>query len=133
MDDDSERDRRSGSQWLRSIKGYLEWRAGLAWRRGEDRNSPERWQYLDALRLLNGIGRPVPAVPPICVMTPKTVQDIRLASLASWPVARLVDQLMQLSPTLTDRRILTHLSRLKLARMLMDARAKNALTPRIAA
>lgn len=55
---ESERDRRSGSQWLKSIHAYLEFRAGESWRRLESpaqRNSPDRWEYLEAIRFLNDL------------------------------------------------------------------------------
>ena len=59
---DRERDRRTGGQWLRAVKAYLEFGAGSAWRRlsdPEQRDSPERNWYLGGIRTMNGI----PAVP----------------------------------------------------------------------
>jgi len=119
---DSERDKRTGGQWLRSITAYLEWQSGDSWRRASDRNSPERWLYLDAIRLLNGIigGLPRPAADHL---SRRTLTDIRVSSLASWPRVRLVDELLRLNPALTDRKILMHLSAVKLAGMVEGARA----------
>jgi len=122
---DEERDSRSCAQWRRSISDYLIQRAGLNWRRESDRNNPVRQYYLDGLRTMDGSLHLVPATQRPRI-TKKTIQDIRLGSLASWPVARLVDELMRLDSHLTDRRILSHLSKLKLAQMLMDRRDARA-------
>lgn len=46
-------DGRSGYQWYQSIEAYLLWRAGSSWRPISDRYNPERWYYLDGLRLLH--------------------------------------------------------------------------------
>jgi hypothetical protein len=123
--DDSERDQRTGLQWLKVVNSYLEFMSGNAWRRGlTERNSPERWYYLDAIRWLNGIGRDeaLPFQRTISI-TPRTAQDIRISSLASWPVAKLVNELMRLNPCLTNRKILSHFTKVKLAQMLVEARA----------
>jgi hypothetical protein len=122
--DDSERDRRSGRQWLKAVNAYLEYMTGDAWRRGSERNSPERWYYLDAIRWLNGIGREeaLPFQRTISI-TPRTAQDIRINSLASWPLAKLVEELMRLNSKLTNRKLLSHFTKVKLARMLIEARA----------
>ena len=56
---DHERDARSGLQWINAVKAYLEFREGVAWRRKtSERNSPQRLEYLAAIRLLNGVGAP---------------------------------------------------------------------------
>jgi hypothetical protein len=121
---DEARDRRTGGQWLRSVRAYLEFRSGDSWRRGEDRNAPERWYYIDGLRTLNGIGQEQRYALPLCIrITPQTTRDIQLSTLASHPAKKLVDELMSLNPALTNRHILMHLARLKLARMLVDLRA----------
>jgi hypothetical protein len=122
--DDSERYRRTGRQWIKAVNSYLEFMTGDAWRRGSERNSPERWYYLDAIRWLNGIGREVvlPSSRTISI-TPRTARDIRISSLASWPVAKLINELMRLNPCLTNRKLITHFTKVKLAQMLVEARA----------
>jgi hypothetical protein len=53
--EDPVRDARTGDQWLRSVIAYLEFRSGDSWRRlcfKNQRDSPERWEALDAIRLL---------------------------------------------------------------------------------
>jgi len=63
---DAERDRRSGVQWLRSVRSYLEFRGGESWRRlsdPEQRWHPERLVYLDGIRAITTIlagGLPFP-------------------------------------------------------------------------
>ena len=55
----SDRDERSGSQWLRAISAYLEYRTGDAWRRLSDpsqRWDPERLWYLNGIRAIHSIG-----------------------------------------------------------------------------
>jgi hypothetical protein len=128
---DEERDRRSGAQWMRSVRAYLNFRAGDAWRRGTDRWASERWYYIDAIRLLNEI--PLVRIPQISV-TPATTRAIRINSVCSERTVRaMVDELMQLRPELTLRRTLTHLHKVKLAQMIVDARAKaDQRTERIA-
>jgi hypothetical protein len=107
--------------------------AGLAWRRAEDRfTSSDREYYIDALRFLNGIGREsFPAASPQAV-TRKTVLDIHLATLACNGRAWLVDQLMRVDPSLTSRKLLMGLANLKLARMLVEARAAAQPQARVA-
>jgi hypothetical protein len=56
--EDSERDHRTGDQWLRSVIAYLEFRAGDSWRNLSNqklRNSPVRWEALDAIRLIKEV------------------------------------------------------------------------------
>jgi hypothetical protein len=120
---DDERDHRTGGQWLRSVHAYLNFRAGDDWRRGDTRNSAERWYYIDAIRFLNGAGRDLMEFRPVStILTSKDISDIRLSSLASRPVCDLVDELIQLNPLLHDRKILSHFTRLKLARLVIAAR-----------
>lgn len=122
--EDAERDRRTPAQWLRAINAYLEFMSGDSWRRGADRDSSERWYYLDAIRFLNGIGSEerVPFSRTISI-TPRTIQEIRISSLASWPIAKLIDELFRLNPLLTNRKLLSHYTKVKLAQMLIAARA----------
>ena len=74
---DASRDSRTGNQWLHSVIAYLEFRTGDRWRRLSDpvhRWDPERWAYLDAIRLINGLrGFPefLPAKPPQQDLYPK--------------------------------------------------------------
>jgi len=122
---DAERDRRSAGQWIRAIQAYLEWRTGDAWRRGSDRNSPERWWYINGIRCLNeiGIDKSVRGSCPLCCQkTTKTSLDIHIAALAGRTASVLVEELMRLRPELTMRRTLMHFSRVKLARMVIEAR-----------
>lgn len=122
--EDSERDRRTGGQWLRSINSYLEFMAGSAWRRSEDRfSSPDRKYYIDGIRLLNGIGREPMYAASLQVVLPRTVLDIHLSALAGNGRAWLVDALMRVNPSLTSRKLLMGLANLKLARMLTAAQA----------
>jgi hypothetical protein len=124
---DSERDKRSGSQWRRSIEAYLTWRAGEAWRRSSDRNSSERWYYLDAVRLLNGIG-----FVPLASPTPISCRALTPATDSLPSSTALVNELMQLRPELSARRTLMHFQRVKLARMVEEARATVASSGRAA-
>jgi hypothetical protein len=121
---DYERDRRSAGQWLRAVRAYCEWQSGDSWRRGSDRNSPERWWYINGIRCLNEIGEELTLrdeITPICVR--KTPVDIQIETLANCSSSSaLVEELMLLRPELSARRTLMHLARTKLARMLLDAR-----------
>lgn len=134
---DEQRSLRTGGQWLRAINAYLNWRTGDSWRRPSDprqRWDPERLEYLDAIRLLNGIGlASVPTLSaneiPVRVFTQT---DIEVANLAANSRAWLVCELMRVDPSLCNRKILLHLQRPKLARMLLGARSK-ASALRIAA
>jgi len=137
---DSERDRRSGGQWLRAILSYLEFGAGDAWRRlsdPEQRNSPERLWYLGGIRTINGIEtcQPVISQPATFTESPttNTTVDARLSTLAGEPRLCLVDRLMAADHSLTDKKILLHLSRPKLAQMLCRAWDAQPLVPERAA
>ncbi len=82
------------------------------------RQSPERWEYLSAVRLVESLRyfNPGPqAVLSVSSPSPKS-------KLASKPRAWLVDELMRADASLTDRRILSHLGRPKLAAMVEQAR-----------
>lgn len=119
--DDSERDCRTGSQWMRSVKAYLSWRAGESWRRSSGRWAPERWAYLDALRLLNGIGLAFASPTPTSCRADTPAPDSLPSSTA------LVNELMRLKPELTARRTLLHFKKDKLARMVDETRAAQRL------
>ncbi len=128
--DDFERDQRTGGQWLRAIESYLRFRSGDSWRRLSDpaqRFSPDRLWYIDGIRTLNGFNRaPDRAVESLTAFTPAPIPaDPRLSTLAGEPRLVLVTRLMAADPSLTDKKLLLHLSRPKLARMLcraLDAR-----------
>jgi hypothetical protein len=116
-------DGRSGLQWLKSAIGYCEWRAGLDWRRSSQRNDPERWYYLDAVRLLNDLIQVAPKDAPQFALPSfdpaPTPAQLRYREMKR---SALVTALMRENPRLTNRRILSHFSTEKLARMLDDLR-----------
>lgn len=121
--DDAERDRRSGSQWLRSILSYLEFRSGDMWRRMSDpaqRQHPERLWYLNGIRQISSLIACSPPSPKLQLLTRQTDYQ-RIPALAGRSRAWLVDELMKLDSRLSDRRLCLSLSRHKLARMLADA------------
>ena len=128
----SERDERTGPQWIRAVISYLEFSSGDAWRRLSDplrRFSPERQWYLGGLRTMNGIQSPIPQPRPHLV-TPKIEpgpEAIAIAKLCLEPRLALADELLLLRPELTDRRLLSHLPRPKLARMVLSARQAGRL------
>lgn len=117
--DDAERDRRSGGQWLRSVRAYLEFMAGTAWRRYADRFSPEYLWYLNGVRALNGFD--IVASHPAATIAPSTIEDNELSLLSRLPRISIVEELMYSNPALTDRHLLSHLQIHKLARMLFEA------------
>jgi hypothetical protein len=55
--EEAERDARSASQWIESVRAYLRWRAGESWRPVTQRYALGRWYYLDGLRALDGAQR----------------------------------------------------------------------------
>ena len=108
---------------------YLEWRAGESWRifgRAGHRSDPERWDYLDAVRLIETIRYAEPRRPQLALpgLPTSPTPSKQVKSLAGRPRAWLVDRLLQAKPSLTDRKLLTHLGRLKLATMLAGARSE---------
>jgi hypothetical protein len=124
-------DRRTPDQWIRSVLAYLDWRSGDSWRplsvRTERENS-ERWAYLEARRIVQSVryaSEPSPVG--LHVALPVLNPARRVAPLeAKWaakPRAEIVAALMAASPALTDHKILSHLPRPKLAKMLCDALA----------
>ncbi len=124
---DFERDARSGDQWLRSITAYCTWRAGECWRKlyiRSQRESAERWQYLDAVRLMANVRygperlQPQLTLPALHRISRQSPYEQRLAvSGRAW----LVDLLMKADPKYTDRRLLGRFSRAKLARLIVLA------------
>lgn len=121
------REMRTAAQWLRSVIAYLEWRAGSPWRRLSDpqqRWANERWEYLDAARLVLSVyhgafipGKPFVAEKP----SPKSaVRDGRVAKLCLLPRYELVTRLLRLDSRLTDRRLLSCFTKEKLAGMILD-------------
>lgn len=125
---DRERDRRTGGQWLRAVKAYLEFGAGSAWRRlsdPEQRNSPVRDWYLGGIRTMNGIPvrDPLPARAGAKAAKSKSVPGSPVARLtASRSRGWIVDELLRVNPALSDKKLLLRLSHLKLAEMLVTAR-----------
>ena len=113
------RSQRTPDQWLRSVIAYLAWRSGDSWLPlsfPDIRNDQERWDYLSAIRLVESIRYTNPAKP---TLVPKPTTD-RSAVLCNQPRAWLVSELLRADRTLTDSKILSHLPRPKLARMLME-------------
>ena len=118
-------DSRTPDQLIRSVIAYLEWRAGESWRNltfRADRNDQDRWDYLDAVRLVAKMRYAEPRRPQLVLPGPVTAfrspNTKQVRELACRPRACLVDRLMRADPSLTDRKILMHLGRLKLAGML---------------
>lgn len=117
-----QRDGRTPDQVLRSVLAYLQWRAGDCWRNTsykDHRQSTDRWDYLSAWHLVQSVRflSERPELVPALSSTPRP--DPEIAKLAMQPRAVLVDELMQLDPTLTSRRMLSHLAKPKLAAMLL--------------
>ena len=133
---DSLADRRSGAQWLRAIAAYLEYKTGDSWRRLSDRAQrwdPERLWYVDGVRFIrdfvadtSGHITLASGPPPLPQSLEKKTDELRAAKLSLMHRAELVPLLMEANPELTDRKLLMHLSRHKLALMLIKARDANA-------
>jgi hypothetical protein len=108
---------RTPGQLLKSAEAYCVWRAGLSWRPSSDRWDLDRVAYLEAAGILRDVvfreTGPQLALPSLVV--PPTPLEIRLAAR---PRACLIDDLLRADPSLTDRKLLSHLPRKKLARML---------------
>lgn len=120
---DAERDSRSSGQWLKAILSYLEFGTGDGWRRLSDpaqRNSPERLWYLNGIRAVRTILSGAPLPKPFLIPQPLP-EDARVRQLSALPRPQLVQELMLANPSLTDKKILLHLSRPKLARLLLAA------------
>lgn len=130
---DKERARRTGSQWLRAVISYLEFRSGDSWRRLSDpqeRNSSERWWYLDGLRTVLEVqgglqAQGISLVQATPAKAEKLADDFRVVKLQSLSRVDLAMRLMQERPELTNLKLLSHLQKPKLARMLVEAKDRN--------
>ena len=116
---------RTGNEWLRSIKAYLAWRAGEPWRdltRASHRRSPLRWEYLEAIRLIDthryaGTDQ----IETRANVERKAPQPVVPAQkFPSKSRGQLVSELMAIDSTLTNKKILLHLATDKLERMLSE-------------
>jgi hypothetical protein len=125
----ADRANRTSDQLLRSVAAYCQWRAGESWRNvsiSYHRKSQQRWDYLDAVRIVETIRRA-----PDELLLPRRLGPVSVPALTSpprpelrytaWSRRELVAELLRVNPTLTDAKILSHLSTNKLARMLADA------------
>jgi hypothetical protein len=122
------RDKRTARQWIDSVVAYCEWRAGEPWRRlsdPEQRWDRERWNYLDASRLVREAyfesERPKGLYVPLPVLNaapPPLPSELKLAKLSR---SALISALIEENPQYTDARRLKF-TRRKLARMLAETR-----------
>lgn len=140
---DTDRDCRDGRQWLKAIRGYLYWRAGEDWRRigSTDRWNTARWEYLDAAKLITDIMLSRRLLSPEksaqAEIDANAQADLDIMRGAPLPLtlnesqltnknrASLVSELMN-DPLYTDSRLLAHLPKRKLARMVMQSRERKA-------
>ncbi len=123
LSEDLERDLRNGRQWLASIQSYCKFRAGLAWRRASDRFNPNRLWYMNGLRCVQDVlYAPVESLQ-LVLPTLDRVDCLTgfERELAAMDRSILVTRLMAASSFFTDRRLLSHLPKMKLARMLARA------------
>lgn len=119
-EEDLLRDRRSARIWIQRAIEYCDWRADLF---KADRWHPERWYYLNGRRLLADVLYPskariepaLPSIDPIPEVSPEQREFVM------HPRAWLVDRLMAIDRHYTDRQLLLHLSKAKLAAMLSRA------------
>ena len=133
---DSQKEKRDRSQWLRAITAYLNFQSGDAWRRLSDpgqRWDPDRLWYQNGLYCLTNFLADTTGSIALVTPSPKTprtieeqTDDLRALKLQALPRASLVALLIRADLKLTDRKILMHLSRSKLARMLVAAQNANA-------
>lgn len=139
--DNLERDKRTGLEWLKSVRDYCIWRSGAPWRKllkPDQRWNSERWDYLEAYRLITDIMSTGGQVNPVNSARDAAAQaelDIRRGapipltpeetSLLNQPRPALVKALMR-DPLYTDARLLSHLPKRKLARMLAQSRLRLA-------
>ena len=133
--------KRDGRQWLLSIRAYLEQRAGLGWRKlhlAGERWNPIFLDYEQAARTITGIlstgleSTPVQSARDAAAQAdldivrgaplPLTLAEKQLSER---PRAALVDELMR-DPLYTERRLLEHLPKNKLARMVTQSRERRA-------
>lgn len=114
--------RRDGSDIVRSAVIFCEWRAARG-RHGQltrqERFDAERLWYLGGVRTMTDAlyGMPEPEPPP----PGRPTSDPRETPLCALSVASLVSRLMALYPHLTDKKLLSHFTRAKLARMVVCA------------
>lgn len=131
----AEVDGRTGLQWLKAAIAHCDCHAGTAWRRLSDprqRYAPERLFWLEVIRLLTDVLLADP-------------QEIRLHSASpllhpirhelsgepeyrTWRRDSLARALVNENSKFTDAKLLSHLPKPKLARMLAETRlaARNA-------
>lgn len=122
-------DGRTATQWLKAAIAYCNYRAGDAWCNLGDpaqRNDEKRWYYLNGARFLTDHllrpeepKRPVPALAPARLSPSPSPFQIELA--AHLTRAELVARLVKADPLLTDVRLLSCFTRLKLAGMVIRA------------
>lgn len=123
------RDKRTARQWVDSITAYCLWRAGEPWRSlssPEQRWCQERRDYLDAVQLLENafhqVEKPKGLHVALPILSPAPSPLPSELVLAELPRKALVDALLRENPKLTNRKILMHLKRRKLAHMLAAVR-----------
>lgn len=140
-DEENAKAKRDGRQWLLSIRAYLEQRAGLGWRklhRAGERWNPIFLDYEQAARTITDILSTRLNLNPAESASDAAVQadldivrgapiPLSLAekTLTEKPRAALVDELMR-DPLYTSRRLLDHLPKRKLARMVTQSRERRA-------
>lgn len=124
-----EKDNRSGTQWLKSVLAYCEFRAGAPWRRLSEpsqRWNAERLWYLNGVRAVNDVLHAPERATQLALpsLSPCTTISKHTAGLAALDRGTLVSRLMEASPLFSNRRLLSRLSKLKLARMVERAEAE---------
>jgi hypothetical protein len=123
---------RSAKDIIQSAMEYCQWRASHG-RRGllsaAQRFDPDRVWYLNGFATLRDhLYKPEEpkglhvALP---VLHPAPSIDPRAAKLCDKPRAWLVEELLSANPKLSNRKLLLHLGKLKLATMLVDAMDAN--------
>lgn len=142
--DDSRRDQRTGLQWLKAAREYCTWRSGASWRKlwkADERWDSERWDYLEAARLITDIlstgGRLTPAESARAerdnplqaeldvkrgAPVPLTPEETKLLNMKRPALAR---ELLR-DPLYVDARLLSHLPKRKLVRMVVQSRQRLA-------
>lgn len=131
---DQEKEERTRSEWLKSVRDYCLWRAGDGWRRlgrAGQRQSPERWEYLEAARLIISLL----AASAVSRADQAAQLELDVARGAAIPLSAsefkltienrnaLVAELLR-DPLYTDARLLRSLTKNKLARMVMQSRQR---------
>ena len=121
-------DGRDAYSWLRSAYDHCRRMSGINWRRTFRDGAPDQGD-LDAARILNMLetsldSEGIRVVPPVVNPAPPITQaQVQLEEL---PRPRLVDLLMQADGRLTERKRLVGYSRVKLARLIVEARQRSA-------